>query len=111
MNHTYDVKITSQAEAQIQENIFYINHELKAPNAALHLLNSLENSFASLAHFPQRVSLMNEEPWHTNGIHRLPVKNFLVYFWIDEYNKNVQVIAVIYSKRNQLQQLSQIDME
>ena len=84
MDKTYNVKITSQAEEQMQETIYYIAHELKAPDAALHLLDALENSFVSLTHFPQRVALMDEEPWHTNGIHRLPVKNFLVYFWIDE---------------------------
>lgn len=110
MDKTYNVKITSQAEEQMQETIYYIAHELKAPDAALHLLDALENSFVSLTHFPQRVALMDEEPWHTNGIHRLPVKNFLVYFWIDEDNLRVQIIAVIYEKRDQLRQLSQIDM-
>ena len=111
MDKTYVVKITSQAEEQIQEIIHYITNELKAPDAALHLLDTLENSFMSLAHFPQRVALVEEEPWRNNGIHRLPVKNFLVYFWIDEDNMNVQVTAVIYEKRNQLHQLSQMDME
>ncbi len=105
------MKITSQAEEQIQEIIYYITNELKAPVAALHLLDALEASFTSLAHFPQRVALIDEEPWHTNGIHRLPVKNFIVYFWIDEENIKVQVIVVIYKKRDQLHQLSQMDME
>jgi toxin ParE1/3/4 len=111
MDKTYNVKITAQAEEQIQEIIFYITHELKAPEAALHLLDTLENSFALLADFPQRVVLVDEEPWHTNGVHRLSAKNFLVYFWIDEDNLKVHVIAVIYEKRNQLRQLSQINME
>lgn len=111
MDKTYTVRITSQAEDQMQEIIHYIAYELKAPDAALHLLDALEDSFASLAQFPQRVILVEDEPWHTNGIHRLPVKNFLVYFWIDEDNMRVQVTAVIYGKRDQLHQLSQMDME
>lgn len=111
MDKIYTVRITSQAENQMQEIIHYIAYELKAPDAALHLLDALEDSFASLAQFPQRVVLVEDEPWHTNGIHRLPVKNFLVYFWIDEDNMRVQVTAVIYGKRNQLHQLSQMDME
>lgn len=111
MDKTYNVKITSQAESEIQEIIHYITHELKAPEAALHLLDALEDSFTSLSRFPQRVALIDEEPWHTKGIHRLPVKNFLVYFWIDEDNMKVQITAVIYGKRDQLRQLSQMDME
>lgn len=111
MAETYIVKITSQAQQQIQEIIHYITYDLKARDAALHLLNTLEDNFNSLAQFPQRIALIDEEPWHTKGIHRLPVKNFLVYFWIDEPNKKVQITAVIYSKRDQLRQLSQMDME
>lgn len=111
MDETYTVKITSQAEEQIQETIYYIAHELNAPDAALHLLDTLEDSIASLSQYPQRVALMPEEPWHTKGIRRLPVKNFLIYFWIDDVNMKVQVTAVIYGKRDQLHQLSHMDME
>lgn len=111
MDHIYNVKVTSQAEEQIQEIINYITHELKAPEAALLLLDALEDSFISLAHFPQRVPLVEEMPWHTKGIHRFPVKNFLVYFWIDENDMKVYITAVIYGKRDQLPQLSQLDTE
>lgn len=62
MDKTYNVKITSLAEYQIQEIIYYITHELKAPDAALHLLDALEDSFISLTHFPQRAALIDEEP-------------------------------------------------
>ncbi len=111
MDKTYIVKTTSQAEKEIQEIIHYIAFELKAPEAALHLLDTFEDAFTSLAHFPQRVALIDKEPWHTKGIHRLPLKNFLVYFWIDEDNAKVQITAVIYAKRDQLHQLSQMNME
>lgn len=107
----YTVKITSQAEEQIQEIIHYIVNELNAPDAALRLLDTLEKSFASLTSFPQRIALTNEEPWRSNGIHRLPIKNFLVYFWINEQKKLVQITAVIYAKCNQIHQLSQMDWE
>lgn len=106
----YKINITSQAEEQIQEIATYISHELKAPESALHLLNTLEDSFTSLANFPQRIALVDEEPWRTHGLHHFPVKNFIVYFWIDEANKIVQITAVIYSKRDQLQQLSQMNL-
>lgn len=111
MTETYTVKVTSQAESQMQEIIYYITHSLNAPDAAFSLLDVLEESFLSLSQFPQRVSLVNEEPWHTDGIRRLPVKNFLVYFWIDEDNMRVQITAVIYGKRDQIRQMSQMDME
>lgn len=57
----YTIKITSQTEKQLQEIIHCITHELKAPEAALHLLDALEKAFASLEHFPQRVALVDSE--------------------------------------------------
>lgn len=108
---TYIVKITAQAEEQLQEIIKYIISELKAPKSALCLLDKIEHSISSLSQFPQRVTLTEEEPWRSYGIHKMPIKNFLIYFWIDEENSKVQVTAVIYGKRDQLKQLSKMDIE
>lgn len=93
----------------MQGIVKYIASELKVPEAALHLLNEMEHSIASLSQFPQRVSLTEEEPWCSCGVRKMPVKNFLIYFWIDEENSKVQVTAVIYGKRDQLKQLLQMD--
>ncbi len=40
----------------------------------------------------------------------MPVKNYLVYFWIDEETRSVQVTAVVYGRRDQRRQLSQMDL-
>ena len=107
----YAIKITHQAQEQMREIASYISEELKAPDAALHLLDILENAITSLAQMPQRIALTEEEPWRSNGIHKMPVKNFLVYFWIDEENTRVQVTAIVYVKRNQIRQLSNMEIE
>lgn len=38
----------------------------------------------------------------------MPVRNFLVYFFIDEENKVVWITAVIYGRRDQIAALSDI---
>ncbi|MEG0689087.1 MAG: type II toxin-antitoxin system RelE/ParE family toxin [Hungatella sp.] len=111
MADTYNVKITAQAKNQMQEIAQYIASELQVPDAALHLLDTLESEISSLSEFPQRIALTEEEPWHNYGIHKMPVKNFLVYFWIDEDAYKVQVTAAVYSRRDQARQLSQMQME
>ena len=52
MDKTYRVKITSQAEEQIQEIIHYIANDLNSPDSAFHLLDILEASFVYLVRFP-----------------------------------------------------------
>lgn len=108
---TYLVKITAQAEEQLQGIVRYIACELKASKAALCPLDEIEHSISSLSQFPQRIALTEEEPWHSYSVHKMPVKNFLIYFWIDEENSKVQITAVIYGKRDQLKQLSQMGLE
>lgn len=60
---------------------------------------------------PHRISLTDEEPWCGEGIRNMPVKNYLVYFWIDEIKDIVYITAVIYGQREQIRQLSKMKME
>ena len=50
---------------------------------------------------PSRYPPIEEEPWHTKGIRKMPVKNFLVYYLVDEEKKTVWVTAVVYGRRDQ----------
>ena len=104
----YKVKITEQASSQMLEIFSYISDTLKEPVAAERLLDELQKSIFSLDTMPKRVALTDEEPWHSYGIHKMPVKNFLVYFWVNDEQKEVHITAVIYGKRNQLEQLKQM---
>ena len=110
MPETYTVKITSQAQEQLREIVSYIRYTLQSPETAARMLDTLEEEISSLEHFPNRVPLTEEEPWHSQGVHKLPVKNYLVYFWVDEVVKIVQVIGIIYGRRNQRHQLSNLEM-
>lgn len=111
MADTYEVKITSQAQEQMAEIVDYISHELFAPEAAEHLLDKMESSIMALSAFPERNQLIEEEPWKTYGIRKIVVNNFLVYYWIDEAEEKVQITAVIYSKRNQIEQLKNMRLD
>ena len=108
MTGSYIVKISTQAQQQMREIAYYITLELKNPEDALHLLDTLENAIMSLEIMPQRIPLVDEQPWRDEGIHKMPVANFLVYFWVDEERAKVQVIAVMYEKRDQVKQLRKI---
>ena len=109
MPEKYTVKITQQAQEQIREIISYIRFTLQAPETAMKMLDTLQEEIASLDQFPNRVPLTEEEPWHSQGIHKFPVKNYLVYFWVDEKTKKVQIIGAVYGRKDQRHQLSNLD--
>jgi toxin ParE1/3/4 len=107
----YEVKVTRQAHGQIREIALYIANECCAPEAAQNLLDKLEASINDLAEMPKRHSLVDKEPWRSAGVRKVTVKNFLIYFWVDEENMKVLVTGVIYEKRDQLARLAEMDWE
>ena len=109
MPEKYAVKITPQAQKQLREIVNYISYTLQAPGTAMKMLDTLEKEIVSLDQFPNRVPLTEEEPWHSQDVHKLTVKNYLVYFWVDEEAKKVQVFGIIYGRRDQRHQLSNLD--
>lgn len=111
MENEYEVKVTRQALEQMRAIIHYISYDLMAPEAAQNLLNDLKSAIIKLAVLPKRHSLIEEEPWRSEGVRKIVVKNFLVYYWIDDENNKVQITAVIYSKRDQIKQLKNMDMQ
>jgi toxin ParE1/3/4 len=69
----------------------------------------MKREIASLASMPCKIPLTEEEPWRSQGVHKMPVKNFLVYFWVDENTKQVWVTAVVYGGRDQWEQLRRME--
>ncbi|MEE0872738.1 MAG: type II toxin-antitoxin system RelE/ParE family toxin [Ruminococcus sp.] len=105
MNLDYSVRLTSYSIFQIQETISYISKVLLVPETAAAWSNYLEKQIAGLSIMPARFPPVDIEPWCTNGIRRMPVKNFIVYYFIEENTKEVWITSVVYSKRNQLNAL------
>lgn len=98
----YDVKLTAQAIGQIEEIVQYISKVLFVPKTARKWADALQSEIAKLDFMPSRYPLTEEEPWHTKEIHKMPFKNFLVYYLIDEDKKAVWIMAVIYGRRDQI---------
>lgn len=101
----YKVKLTDHAVAQLQEAVIYISKVLQASTVAKHWAARIKKELASLSTMPARYPLTEEEPWHTEGIHKMSVENFLVYYWINEEKKIVWITAIVYARRDQLRVL------
>lgn len=101
----YEVRITLQAQAHLREIRDYIAQKLLAPEAAKNTVQRLGTVMASLSQMPKRVPLIEEEPWRSEGVRVRAVRNFLIYFWVNEAEKTVQIIAVIYARRDQTRSL------
>ena len=104
----YKIKVTRQAKEHLALIREYIATELQAPIVAKRMLELLKSEMMSLQTMTYRVKLISEQPWCELGFRRIRVKNYYVYFCVDDSRKEVQILAVIYVRRDQTKQLEEL---
>ena len=103
--------ILPEAQKDIRDIILYIASELAAPQAALELQDAFEEEINALSYMPDRVKLVEEQPWKDAGVRKIRVKNYYIYFVVSETQKEVRILAVIYVGREQEKQMAERKME
>lgn len=111
MNNRYEVRITKYALKQMEKIRDYIANELLAPQAAYNLFSEMKRKITSLDNMPERNPLVDIKKWREQGIRKIIVKNFIIYYWIDEEQRAVHITAVVYEKRNQLMELGKMELK
>ena len=111
MSDVYKIIILPEAQKDIRSIVLYIAKELAAPQAALKLENDFEEGIKSLSKMPKRIRTVDEQPWKDKGIRKTRVKNYYIYFIIDEEIKAVKILAVIYVKMDQKKQMTERQLD
>ena len=105
---SYNVIITKQARVHLQVIRKYVTFVFKEPESARNLIKLLKQEISSLSYMPERIRLVDEEPWRSLGFRKKTVGNYFIYFWINTDKQQVKVFAVINVKMDQTQQLKNI---
>ena len=103
----YRIIMTLDAIDDLTELGDYIANVLYARDTALAYVRAIRKEIAALAEMPAVYKVMDDEPWHSRGLRRFLVKNFYVYYRVEEAAKAVYVLNVIYARRDQLKALAQ----
>ena len=101
MSDIYKIIILPEAQKDIRGIVLYIAKELAAPQVALNLENAFEEEIKSLVKMPKRIKTVDEQPWKDVGIRKTRVKNYYIYFIVDDEEMAVKIMAVIYVKMDQ----------
>ncbi len=92
----YKLKYLPLAQRDLRDIISYIADKLKAPKAAMDLVDALDNSIYRLQQFPYSCKVYRPiEPIEAE-YRMLPVKNHLVFYVVTEHE--VEIHRIIYSK-------------
>ena len=111
MSDHYKLIILPEAQEDIRNIILYIARELAAPQAVLNLQDESQKEINSLAKMPKRIKTVDDQPWKDAGIRKTRVKNYYIYFLVDDEEMAVKVNAVIYVGRDQPRQMTRRKME
>lgn len=98
----YSVDVSEPAEGDLMDIVKYIASQLSAPISAQNMLEHLEEAMATLSDMPERYALVSDERLAQLGYRKLSVKNYIVFFSIDEKNKIVNVERILYTRRDWL---------
>ena len=108
---SYDIVMTDDAIRDLKDLRDYISEVLLVPDTALSYIRSIREEISKLAQMPDRIKPIDSEPWHSIGIRRILANNHYVYFRIDEEGGRVYVLNVIYDRRDQLLQLTNMNLD
>ena len=96
----YSLSITDVAEEDILNTVKYIADVLKAPMAVNSLLNEIERHEEILENSPNIYPFVPDEYLAEKGIKFTMVKNYVMFYTINENDKIVTVIRFLYGRRD-----------
>ncbi len=96
----YSLKFTPKASEDLEQIYSYISGKLFAEIAAANLLERIEASITRLKNFPYSCSFVFDEPLQNRGYRKLIVDNYVVFYLVNELEKQVVIMRILYSARN-----------
>ena len=95
----FEIRIVDAAEQDLNQIFGYIADTLHEPEAASRLMSSFREAFDSLQQLPFRQRPLQEEPYTSLGVQRLFVGNYIVFYSAIEGDATIQILRVLYKRR------------
>lgn len=96
----FEIEISEQADNDLRNIYEYIAFELQSLDNASGQLDRLEKGIMGLVQMPERFREYEKEPWHSRGLHIMPVDNYCVLYIPDIDKAVVTIIRVMYGGRD-----------
>ena len=99
MEH-YEVFLSPKALRDLDAIYAYVAEVLLEQKTAAELIDELENGILSLEQMPYRCAERKVGAYGNRGYRQLFIRNYTVIYRIDEENRHVIVVTVVYSRRD-----------
>jgi len=96
----YKLEFLPVARKDMIEIVQYVSQKLHSPEAANRLAMDFVNSAENVLDFPYATPVYHPIRSLKHEYRKIIVKNFTMFYWIDEENKTVTVARIVYAKRD-----------
>lgn len=98
----YKIVIEQTAENDLVGILSYISDTLHEPSIAMKIYGLIKKEILTLNKMPFRFEVVNEEPYRSMGVRRIPVENYTAFYIVDENEKKVHIFRILYNRREWL---------
>ncbi|WP_443660950.1 type II toxin-antitoxin system RelE/ParE family toxin [Clostridium algidicarnis] len=96
----YDIQITEPSEKDLYEIGAYISKELLESEIAKKVISEIAKGVNSLEDMLLRNSLVADDRLAYEGIRKIMVDNYIVFYIVTDESKTVTIIRILYSRRD-----------
>ena len=93
-------RLTGKAEADLDNILSYVSVQLSNPQAAAAFLEKLQDAISEACSFPESGSPVDNEFLPSKAIRKKQVGNYIVYYFPDEKAETVNILRILYGRRN-----------
>ena len=96
----YNIQITEPAENDLYHIRKYISDELLEPAIAKRIINQIGEAIFSLEEMPTRNALVSDEKLAAQGIRKIIIDNYIIFYIVLEESKMVTILRILYCRRH-----------
>jgi plasmid stabilization system protein ParE len=107
----YTLVFSKIIHEDIDSSYTYIKKTLEAPWAAENLIKEIIEKLNYIKETPYTRPLVPEDYLASLGIRSIKIKNYVLYYTVDEKNENINLIRFFYNKRDWIKLLKEKTIE
>jgi addiction module RelE/StbE family toxin len=96
----YRLRFSKLFKRDVDSCYNYIKNRLEAPMAADNLIKEITESLYKIKENPNIRPLVQDKYLASLGYRLLNVKNYCIFYIVDDDNKHINIIRFLYNKRN-----------
>ena len=101
----YKIQFSKDARDDLIDIYSYIKYNLQEPIIAKKLVKKLREEIYKLEDNPTIYTIIKDEFIKKRQIRKIKVNNYIVFYKVEENNSIVEIVRIMYARRNWIQYL------